>query len=299
MFEIVYLLLDKKCATANELAERLQVSKRTVLRDIDALAIAGIPVYTTQGRGGGIAMPDNFILDKAAVSEEEQDQILFALQSVASERQDGSTDVLARLSALFRKSGTNWIEVDFSRWGNAGPDKAMFETLKTAILKKQAVMAVYAGSGGETMRRTLYPLKLVFKSKAWYLQAFCLLRNEFRTFKISRILSLETLPDCFDELELTPPPLETVDAPLSLIHLTLRFAPHAAHRVYDEFAPEKTETNSDGSLTVRVDLPEDGWLYGFLLSYGAAVQVLEPEKVRLKLLEQIDGVKKLYAGNKT
>jgi predicted DNA-binding transcriptional regulator YafY len=286
----------KKSTTASELAEHFEVSKRTILRDIDTLTIAGIPIYTMQGKGGGIAILDNFILNKAAISEEEQNQILFALQSLSPTQHMDMDGILSKLSSLFQKANTNWIEVDFSRWGNTVPDKERFETLKTAILKKQAITFTYANSYGETSDRTAYPLKLIFKSKAWYLQAYCLSKQAYRTFKINRILSVRILPESFTHLELKLPPIETMDtAPSGLVHLVLRFAPYVAYRVYDEFDTDDITKNKDGSFTVKTTLPEDSWLYGFLLSFGTSVQIIEPKNATENLLSQIDEIKKLYS----
>jgi predicted DNA-binding transcriptional regulator YafY len=300
LLEIVYLLLDKKSITANELATHFEVSKRTILRDIEILTTARIPIYTSQGKGGGISILDNFVLNKSTVSAEEQNQILLALQSLSSTQQINATDLLSKLSALFETTDTNWIEVDFSRWGNTEPDKEKFEMLKTAILKKQAISFSYPSSYGETTSRTVYPLKLVFKSRAWYLQAYCLLKNDYRIFKINRILSAEVLTDSFASRHFIPRLIEPPDSiPPALIHLQLKFAPSVAYRVYDEFDMKYIAKNDDGSFTVNVDLPNDYWLYGFLLSFGTAVQVITPEDVKDSLLEQIDEIKNLYFNIKT
>jgi predicted DNA-binding transcriptional regulator YafY len=300
LFEIVYLLLNKKRVTANELAEHFEVSKRTILRDIDILTIAGIPIYTAQGKGGGIAILDNFVLDKATISDEEQNQILLALQSLASTQHADSSELLSKLSALFDKTDTNWIEVDFSRWGNTEPDRERFEILKRAILKKQAVTFTYSSSYGETSSRTVYPLKLAFKSKAWYLQAYCLSKNDYRTFKISRMLSVELTQNSFAGEEFTPAPIEPSDLTSpALVHLKLCFAPYAAHRVYDEFDTKNVAKNEDGSFTVIADLPNDAWLYGFLLSFGTAVKVVEPASVKDTLLAQAREIINSYLPDKT
>lgn len=82
LFEIVYLLLDKKCITAQELADRFEVSARTIYRDIDTLSQAGIPVFASRGKGGGIRLMDNFILNKSVLSKEEQSSILSALHGM-------------------------------------------------------------------------------------------------------------------------------------------------------------------------------------------------------------------------
>ena len=229
LFEIVYILLEKKSITANELAARFEVSKRTILRDIGTLSGAGIPIYTTKGKGGGISILDNFVLNKTTISDEEQSQILMALQGLTSTQNVESGGILSKLGALFEKTDTNWIEVDFSRWGNVGSDKEKFEMLKKAIIKKQPVIFQYPGYYGVVNERTVYPLKLAFKSKAWYVQAYCLLKDDYRLFKINRILQMEVLPGSFADKEFLPPPIDP-DYPESteLISLELIFSSEVA-----------------------------------------------------------------------
>ncbi len=93
LFQIVYLLLDRKTMTAKELAAHFEVSVRTILRDIDTLSSASVPIYTIQGKGGGISLLDGYVLNKAALSQAEQNQILIALQILAAA---GNTDVKER-----------------------------------------------------------------------------------------------------------------------------------------------------------------------------------------------------------
>nr|WP_308625844.1 YafY family protein [uncultured Eisenbergiella sp.] len=299
LFEIVYILLDKKSITANELAEHFEVSKRTILRDIETLTIAGIPIYTTKGKGGGISILDNFVLNKTAVSEEDQNQILLALQSLASTQHMEVDNIIARLGALFQKTDTTWIEVDFSRWGNTKPDKEKFELIKRAVIRKQPLSFSYPASSGNLTSRTVYPLKLVFKSSAWYIQAYCLSRKDYRTFKISRMLNLEVLPENFSGMEFIPPPVDSEYVKTdSLVRLHLLFGAQAAYRVYDEFDEKAVHKNEDGTFTVIIDLPDDGWLYGFLLSFGTTVKVMEPQHVKDYLLSLAERIKNNYTDNK-
>ena len=130
LFKIVYHLLDKGRATAPELAEKFEVSVRTIYRDIDALSSAGIPVYAETGRNGGIHLMNDFVLDKAVLSEEEKQEILTALQSINYTQHISGSQTLQKLSAIFHLSSENWLEVDFSRWGNKGSDNEKFELLK-------------------------------------------------------------------------------------------------------------------------------------------------------------------------
>ena len=293
LFGIVYILMNQKMATAKELAAHFEVSNRTILRDIEVLSQAGIPIYTTPGKGGGISILDNFILNKTAISDEEQNQILFALQSLGSAEHMDVADILSRLQTLFDKTDTNWIEVDFSRWGNTKQDKEKFELLKTAVIKKLAISFIYPNSNGETTVRTVYPLKLVFKSKAWYLQAYCKLRQDYRTFKINRILTLEILSESFASQDLEPPPILLFGPfPSGLVHLTLNFTSQSAYRVFDEFDMENILQNSDGSFTVTADLPDDKWLYSFLLSFGTSVQIISPQRIKQNLINEVEKLRK-------
>ncbi|WP_283606465.1 helix-turn-helix transcriptional regulator [Faecalispora anaeroviscerum] len=280
LFQIVYLLLGRKTMTAKELAEHFEVSVRTILRDIDTLSSANIPVYTTQGKGGGISILDSYVLNKAALSRDEQNQTLIALQSLAATGNTDAKAALLKLGALFQNTETDWLEVDFSRWGQGVQDHRRFELLKTAILGRRAICFEYVSAYGEESRRKVYPLKLVFKSKAWYLQGYCLERQDYRTFKINRVLHVELTDEPFPAGQYSPPPIESAAASaFSLVDLELEFSAQSAYRVYDEFDEGCIERNDDGFYHVFARLPEDGWLYSFLLSLGKDVKVLRPTHI--------------------
>jgi len=280
-FQMVYLLLEKGRMTASELAERLEVSPRTVLRDVDALSAAGVPVYTTQGSGGGVALMDGYVLDRAAFSDEEQRQLLTALQSLPA--QEGE-QALTKLSALFRRGREDWLQVNLSRWGAADADNEKFRLLKRAVLERQTLAFDYASSYGTTRPRKVLPARLVFKGQGWYLQAFDLEREDYRTFRLSRILSPSFTGEVFHR-RLEPPDIEFSGdiPPLFRVNVRLRFASCLAYRVYDEFDQGCVARQGDGSLLVETVFPEDQWLYGYLLSFGAGVEVLSPDTLRRRL----------------
>jgi len=281
--------------TANELAAHFEVSKRTILRDINTLTEAGIPIYTTQGKGGGIFIQDRFTLNKTFISEDEQKQILFSLQSMSATEFIETDQILGRLQSLFDMPRQEWIEVDFSRWGNSTIDGAKFETLKNAIINEAAMSFDYASAHGESKNRKVYPLKLSFKSKAWYLQAFCLRRKDYRIFKITRMRNMTVLDERFNSKDYEVPRVEPTDASsLCLIDMKLLVLPHAIYRMYDEFTEEDITINRDGAFEVRVYAPHDQWVYDYILSFGSAIEVLEPQYVRDELLIQAEKIKNKY-----
>jgi predicted DNA-binding transcriptional regulator YafY len=294
LFGIIYILLDKKTVTAKELAEQFEVSTRTIMRDIETLSAAGIPIYTTKGNGGGVSLMDGYILDKATVSSEEQEQILLALQSLSKMELSESNSALAKLKAFFGKQSTDWLEVDFSSWRNPQFDKARFDLLKQAITERKVVKIVYAGSSGETVERKVEPVKLLFKAHAWYLQAFCLLKQEYRTFKVNRILTAKLAKETFIVREYTTGTPGLVFSDKDMITLKLRCSPQAAYRLYDEFTPDSISRSDNGSLLVVTKVPDKKGLTEFLLSFGADITVFEPQGVKEDLLAELERVKGLY-----
>lgn len=292
LFKIIYYLLDKGRATAPELAERFEVSVRTIYRDIDSLSGAGIPIYAEAGRNGGIHLMDDFVLDQAVFSEEEKQEILSALQSINIAQNSNASQTLQKLSALFQLGSEHWLEVDFSRWGNEGFDNEKFELLKSAIIRCRTIKIQYAGSSQAITERTVQPLKLIFKAKAWYLNAFCTEKQVFRTFKLNRILDLEVLQETFLRRHVPKPP----DAPEPEYNqITLRFPKEMAYRVYDEFDKDQIQQLANGDLIASAKMPEDPWLTGFLLSFGTQVEILSPTYLRDIVAEQ---AKLIYEKNK-
>ncbi len=292
LFKIIYHLLDKGQATAPELAEKFEVSVRTIYRDIDALSGAGIPVYSEAGRHGGIRLMNDFVLNRAVLSEGEKQEILTALQSMHAAGNADGGQTLQKLSAMFHLHAENWLEVDFSRWGNAGSDKETFELLKSAVIHCTSVRIRYAGSYGAISRRTVHPYKLVYKSKAWYLKAFCTEKQGMRIFKLNRIIDLEMLHEPFTRRDIPEP----ADASGPDCHpITLRFPAETAYRVYDEFDPAQIQRLENGDLIASADMPADAWLTGFLLSFGTQVDILSPAYLREVIAEQ---AKQIYEKNK-
>ncbi len=283
LFKIIYYLLDKGQTTAPELAEKFEVSVRTIYRDIDALSGAGIPIYAETGRNGGIRLMSDFVLDKAVLSEEEKQEILTALQTINITHNIKNSDLLEKLTALFSNRSDNWIEVDFSRWGNKQNDNTKFELLKTAVIHRKCVKIVYANSYETNSKRIIQPLKLMYKAMAWYLKAYCTKKQDYRIFKLTRILDLKLLNENFSPRSF---PIQESTPQQTYKQITLRFPKEMAYRVYDEFDTTQVILQDNGDLIASAEMPEDGWLVGFLLSFGTQVEVISPTYLRELLAEQ-------------
>lgn len=279
LFEIVYILLNKKSITAKELSEHFEVSQRTIYRDIDTLCECGIPIYTSKGKGGGIGLLDSFILNKSILSEDEQNEILCALKSLQATNYKDNNSVLSKLSNLFGTTNTNWIEIDFSGWNPNSEEN--FSLLKHAILNTKVVSFDYYSSYGEKTTRSVEPLQLWFKDKNWYLKAFCKLKESYRIFRLSRIKNLfisdETFIRKLPEIQLESRSLEKNH---DIVNLKLNINSSQSYRVYDEFDYDQITVNDDNTFTVSASYPQGEWIYSYILSFGPDATVLEPEYVR-------------------
>ncbi|HHR5468224.1 TPA: helix-turn-helix transcriptional regulator [Streptococcus agalactiae] len=281
LFKILYYVLEKGKVTANELAEKYEVSIRTIYRDIDVLSSAGIPIYATQGKGGGIEIADDFVLKKSFLSENEQEQILIALKGLELTNKEYENELLTKLTALFKTKNTNWIEVDFTNWQRSKSYDELFKDIKSAIINKNIVSFTYFSSNKKETSREVKPIRLLFKGWDWYVYAFCLSRNDFRYFKLSRIKEFEilsnTFEDDFDNIVLKKE-MEYEET----VFVKVKFDRKMAFRVYDEVS-SAIEEDEDGNLYATVELPNNYNLYNYIFSYGDAAEVLEPKEIRDKI----------------
>lgn len=293
LFRIIYYLLDKGKSTAPELAEKFEVSVRTIYRDIDIISSMGIPVYAMQGKGGGITLLDNFVLDKSLLSTREKEQILMALQGIIATEPNNSDELLTKLGSLFQTKNTNWIEVDFSNWVKRNPSQDIFQLMKSAIFSRNVISFQYFSSNRESTKRRVEPLKLVFKSKDWYLYGFCLMRNDYRFFKLTRIREMEIQAEVYSrEIPSTCSIGKQMDIQ-NAIAVTLKFDQDMAFRVYDEFAEGVTE-DKQGNLYVRTNLPDSDTLYSYLFSFADSVEIVEPENIREQVKNKLAAMQKKY-----
>ena len=292
LFRILYYILQKGKVTANELANKFEVSVRTIYRDIDSISCAGIPIYALQGKGGGIEIAEDFVLSKSLLSENEKQQIMSSLKGLDNTAIQHENELLTKLSALFKMKSTNWIEVDFNNWQNNKLYEKTFDGIKSAILSKKIISFTYFSSNEKETSRSVKPVRLLFKSQDRYLYAFCLLRNDFRYFKLSRIKNLEIHTEKFNNsfedviLKKEMPHENTV-------HIKVKFDRKVAFRVYDELNKEITE-DDEGNLYSEIEIPNDYNLYNYIFSFGDGAEVLEPKEIRIRIKEIINKMAEKY-----
>lgn len=287
LFEMIYILLDRKKVTARELAERFEVSTRTIYRDVETLSASGIPIYMNKGKGGGISLLPGFVLNKAVLTKEEKEEIVSSMRAVEAVQIDNGSEALQKLKSLFGKTDTDWIAVDFGMWSDGEQEAVLFETLKQAILRRKVTCFTYVSAKGEAAERETEPIQLQFKGMAWYLYAYCRKRKDFRYFKLKRIRNLSVQEEDFckrenqQEAAFQKKSFEKEDSGMKEIHLKLQIQKEAAYRVCDEF--EVYEQLDDGSYLVETNFPDNEWLMQYILGYGSKCRIVEPVELKERI----------------
>lgn len=291
LFNMLMLLSANRKMSSTELAGKLEVSVRTVYRDVEILSQAGIPIYTTTGKNGGIHLMDGYVIDKAMFSKEEQQKILHSLESFRSVPGMDMEQIRSKFVKLFNRQvldEENWLEIDFSDWGNGNRNNDLFSAIKESILTQQILCISYINAKDEYKERNVEPIKLVFRQREWYLYAFCRLQMDFRWFKVSRIAEFHIVQEayfqkhehkCFQEIDFVSNDVEKT-------HLELLFTLNSVHFVYDIFGKDCIYRESDNQIRVSADYAIGEWTYMWIMAFGADVTILEPKWLKAEIEER-------------
>ena len=227
------------------------------------------------------------------LSAGEKQDMLSALQALAS---TGASDreTLGKLSAFFGGQPADWVRIDFADW--SGTRGGMIPILKTAILNRQPLAFDYYNSSGDCAPREVCPIRLWFKSSAWYLLAYCMQRRALRTFKLTRIKRLRSIPGEFPDEALSRAADETAEIQSDVlpIRFTLHIDASMAFRVYDDFEEDQLSQAENGDFIAHAAFMPGEWLISFILGYGAHAKVLEPKALADAVCRELEKMSALY-----
>lgn len=295
LFQIVYLLMERPVITAEELANLFEVSRRTIYRDVDKLSLAGVPIYSTQGKHGGLSLLPEYVLNKAILTEEEKIRLTASLNALSELGYQDEKNNISKLNDFFGDKFQDWLEVDFTTWGIQNDETNRFDTLKKSILEHKYIKITYAGNRDPVTKRTVKPLKLCFKNQAWYLYAYCCMKEEYRFFKLRRIFECVIMDQCF-EMEKVGKILKDSSDNYSkeqkFIRVMMEVDEVMSFRILDEML--EIIHKEDGKYICSVEVMDVDWFIGYVLSYGPYMKVLEPNFIIEKVTKAIDSMKLLY-----
>lgn len=293
LFEILYYLMENKQTTAKQLADKFEVSTRTIYRDLDKLLVAGIPIITKQGVDGGVSLDENFVFDKSLLDESQQEQILLALSSLSSLHVSEYQELLKHMQTIFQKESEEWLDVDFSSWHQDQEMNEKFSQLKDAILKHLKITFHYINAQGQKSHRDVFPIKLFYKNNAWYLYGYEVKKADYRTYKLTRIQQLVIKDEQFDRSAFYKEPHLTYEENQTKIDVVLKFQKYLGSFVYDQFSDQDIQEKEDG-YWIHTSMPYHPWFLSFLLSFGSGVEIIEPHSLRKEMLHEIQTLLKIY-----
>lgn len=295
---ILSILLQREKVTAPYLAEKFEVSRRTINRDIEDLCKAGIPLVTMQGKNGGITVMDGFRIDRTVLTSSEMKSILAGLGSLDSiSGTKKYRQLMEKLSAGNSEilPSNQHILIDLSSWYKAELTPKI-ELLQNAIETKTVVTFRYHSPSGES-RRKVEPYLLVFQWSSWYLWGYSLEREDYRLFKLNRMLELEKseIPAQIRELPAyTSGPGKVFT---KLFDVEAVFDSSVKWRLIDEFGVESFTEQEDGTLLFRTKYSDEDYFLGWILTFGDKAELIQPAELRKELAVLLRNMSEKYNGD--
>lgn len=292
---ILTILLQKDHTTAPELAEKFEVSRRTINRDIEDLCKAGIPIHTIQGAGGGIKIMDGYEIDKTLLTLKDMQMIMAGLRSL------DSVSGTKYYSLLMEKinpgasdfiGGRDSILIDLSSW-NKDLISTKIAIIHSAIEERKYIFFQYYAPKGESLRK-IKPYYLIFKWSSWYVWGWCIDREDFRLFKLNRMNEIVIDETEFKQRKVEMPDLSIRKMFPGRIKVRALFNPEVKWKVVEEFGPDCYETTEDGKMLFHGEYTDMENLISWMLTFGDNVKVIEPECVKDELLRIAENIKDIY-----
>lgn len=305
LLSIINLLVNYNKLTVSQLADKLEVSKRTVYRDLDSLTMAGIPIVSYSGYNGGISICEDYILNKNVLSTNDIKNILIGLRGILSIGE--AKEIKYLISRLIPKELHNINEesdiiIDFSNWYNDDFSQKLVNSLRKAIANQQYVHLTYYSRSIVTKRK-IEPYKLVFKESDWYLYGYCLTREDFRLFKLTRISSYKILNDTFKRKrnikigKLCCFPIKKQNINPDSIKWWIRLE---CNIEYKEFIIEKFSAENlkwiNNKLLLEFTSNNLEHIADLVISLQNKVKVIEPLELQNLVINKIENIYKIYEG---
>lgn len=291
---ILSILLQKEKVTAPFLAERFEVSRRTINRDIEDICRAGIPIITEQGKNGGISIASGYKIDKSILTSSEMQAILAGLRGLDSV--SGTNRYRMLMDKLYVEKSSvmtsDYIAIDLSSWykNELSPK---IDLIKSAIEETEKIGFSYFSPKGESSR-IVEPYMLVFHWSSWYVWGFCTGKNDYRLFKLNRMINLSNTGLKFEKRSFSVPDFSYENIYPYSFNVKILFDSSYKWRLVDEFGIDSFTEQEDGKLLFSFGFTDKENLFGWLLSFGSKAELLEPKEFRRELCDFACEMQKKY-----
>ena len=305
LLSIIVILLNNDRISAGYLAEKYEVSRRTIYRDIDAINLSGIPIISYPGNAGGFGIMENYKINRQVLTLKDMVSIITALKGINTALEDKELDsAINKITSLIPKDKTEYLELQSGHivfnippWGHRKSRKDMLKIINNSIIRSTLLNIDYLNTEGEKSSRIIEPMTLLFKGYSWYLFAFCSLKNDYRMFRISRIKLLAVLDKEFIRRKKSY--LDVLEnenkGSIETEIIKLKFKKRQRVTIEDYFDENSIQDLDNGDLIVTMQVPKGNTLiYKMILGYGDDVEVLEPEYMRKKIKNILKNIIEKY-----
>ena len=287
---ILAVLQQNRKVTAPYLAEKFEVSRRTINRDIEDICRAGIPIVTTQGQNGGISLMDGFCFDTTVFTEDELQSIFVGLKTLDSV---SNTPKSAFLAQKINAPSADSMRIDLSSFYKESLS-VKIELLKTAIAQHQYVTFHYYYAKGEEDKR-IEPYLIAYQWADWYVFGWCTERKDFRLYKLRRLWELQLNDEIFTPREIPEGKKQFGTNFTDDYFITAIFDPSLKYRLVEDRGPGSFITLPDGRLKMRWGFTDPDAAVLWFLGFGDKVEILDPPEIRDKLKETARKVFEKYS----
>lgn len=290
---IITTLQQKKTVTAPYLAEKFEVSRRTINRDIEDICKAGIPIVTTQGANGGISIMDGFSLDTTVFTEQELAAIFTGLKSLDSVSNSASAEKLAQKiggSTAIRLADNMVIDLSSFYKDDLA---SKIDAIKQAMKESKCITFHYCYNKGEANKQ-IEPYLIVFKWSDWYVFGFCKERQDFRMYKLRRLWDLKITDELFAVREIPEEKKQFGSHMTDDYVITAVYDASVKYRLVEEYGHTSFTVQEDGSLYTEWGFTRPKDAVEWFFSFGNKVKVLGPPEMVERMKTALDAIKNLY-----
>lgn len=294
LISIVMILLQKEVVSASEFSHLFNVSKRTIQRDMEALSYANIPIYAEYGTGGGYALMEEYKFDKRLLNHKDIENILVALggfEQLITNNEIQAT--IQKIAGMTNVKISPKLDLTFYEWPGRKEIKEELAFITQAIEKHWLLKFDYVDQNGNTTSRAVEPYKLHLSEMHWYLFAYSLEREDYRTFKLTRILNLKK-DGVFVPRSTAKAKEEKDSKRQSLVSVQLLLDVAVREQFIERYGKNTVTKVDKRSYITTIELPDSPYAYQFLAGFGNKIKILQPKSFIAKYLSFLEETVKLY-----
>lgn len=296
LIAISMLLLEREVVSTGDLAEKLEVSRRTIFRDIDTLSMAGLPIMMTRGPTGGVSLMKAYKIDKKLFTLEDIRSLITSLtsyQQLLGKQEIANT--LTKLQSLSERRDNGFISVDLQLNQGNRSLRNLLKVIETAMKDARLLLFQYMDRKGDSTSRAVEPYRVVFKESHWYLQAYCTAKQDYRIFKLARMSDVRLSKASFEPKEFTTLPMDgTVWMTDTRVPVLIRIDKTMIDQVIERFGEDNIVESRGQDCIAKYPIPDNEDGYRTLLKFGAACEIIEPESVRRNFAQYLRSMLAMY-----